>query len=39
MANLAATYRTQGKWKKAEALEVLVMEKRKHPMGEEHLTH
>ncbi|KAJ7884983.1 hypothetical protein B0H13DRAFT_2277916 [Mycena leptocephala] len=30
MANLAATYGNQGHWKDAEALEVVVMEKRKH---------
>ena len=30
MGNLASTYRNQGKWKEAEALEVVVMEKRKH---------
>ena len=36
MANLAATYRNQGKWKEAEALEVLVMEKSKHFLEEEH---
>ena len=36
MANLASIYRNQGKWKEAEALEVLVLEKRKHLLGEEH---
>ena len=36
MANLACTYRDQGKWKEAEALETVVMEKRKHLLGEEH---
>ena len=36
MANLASIYRDQGKWKEAEALEVVVMEKSKHLLGEEH---
>ncbi|KAJ6452195.1 P-loop containing nucleoside triphosphate hydrolase protein [Mycena sanguinolenta] len=36
MANLAATYRSQGHWKDAEVLEVVVMEKRKQVLGEEH---
>ena len=36
MANLASTYRNQGQWKEAEALQVVVMEKRKHLLGEEH---
>jgi len=36
MANLACTYRDQGQWKEAEALEVVVMEKSKHALGEEH---
>jgi hypothetical protein len=30
MANLAATYWNQGRWKDAETLEVVVMEKKKH---------
>ena len=29
MANLALTYRSQGRWKEAEDLDVLVMETRK----------
>ena len=29
MANLASTYRSQGRWKEAEELEVQVMEARK----------
>ena len=36
MANLAATYKDQGKWKEAEALEEVVMEKTKHALREEH---
>jgi hypothetical protein len=36
MANLASTYRNQGQWKEAEALQVVVMEKSKHILGEEH---
>ena len=36
MANLAATYCNQGRWKEAEALEVVVMEKRMHVLGKEH---
>ena len=36
MANLAATYRNQGKWKEAKALEVLMMEKSKYLLDEEH---
>jgi hypothetical protein len=28
MANLAATYRAQGQWKEAEALQVVVMKKK-----------
>jgi len=35
MANLAATYRSQGQWKKAEELEVQVMQMR--VLGEKHL--
>jgi DNA repair protein RadC len=34
--NIALVYMEQGKWKEAEALEVLVMEKTKHLLGEEH---
>ena len=33
---IALVYIEQGKWKEAEALEVVVMEKRKHLLGEEH---
>jgi hypothetical protein len=36
MANLASTYRNQGRWKEAEQLEVKVMETRKKVLGEEH---
>ena len=36
MANLASTYRNQGRWKEAEELEVQVMETRKRVLGEEH---
>ncbi|OCK77107.1 hypothetical protein K432DRAFT_129195 [Lepidopterella palustris CBS 459.81] len=36
MANLASTYRNQGRWKKAEELEVQVIETRKRVLGEEH---
>ena len=36
MAGLAATYTEQGQWKEAEALQVVVMEKRMHAWGEEH---
>jgi len=36
MANLAATCKNQGQWKEAEALELLVIEKRNHVLGEEH---
>jgi hypothetical protein len=36
MANLALTYRNQGRWKEAEALEVQVMETRKRVLGQEH---
>ncbi|KAF5512206.1 Kinesin light chain 3 [Colletotrichum aenigma] len=35
-ANLASTYRKQGRWKEAEELEVRVMETRKRVLGEEH---
>ncbi len=36
MANLASTYRNQGRWKEAEELEVGVMETTKRVLGEEH---
>jgi hypothetical protein len=36
MANLASTYRNQGRWKEAEELEVQVMETRKTVLGAEH---
>ena len=36
MANLASTYRNQGRWKEAEELEVQVMETRKRVLGLEH---
>jgi hypothetical protein len=36
MANLASTYRDQGRWKEADELEVLVMETRKRVLGEGH---
>ncbi|KAJ0268771.1 hypothetical protein CBS470a_013803 [Colletotrichum nupharicola] len=36
MANLASTYRNQGRWKEAEELEVRVMETGKRVLGEEH---
>ncbi|RSL64168.1 hypothetical protein CEP51_013189 [Fusarium floridanum] len=36
MANLASTFRNQGRWKEAEELEVGVMETRKRVLGEEH---
>jgi len=36
MANLAATYRNQGRWKDAEVLQVVVTEKRKQLLGEDH---
>ncbi|KAJ6452194.1 hypothetical protein C8R45DRAFT_1040855, partial [Mycena sanguinolenta] len=36
MANLAATYENQGRWKDAEALEVVVMEMSRLVLGEEH---
>jgi hypothetical protein len=35
--NIAFVYTEQGKWKQAEALQMLVMEKTKHLLGEEHL--
>jgi len=34
--NLASTYSKQGRWKKAEELQVAVMERRKRVLGEEH---
>lgn len=36
MANLASTYRNQGRWKEAEDLFVLAMETRKRVLGQEH---
>ena len=36
MANLASTYRNQGRWEKAEQLFVQVTEKRKGELGDEH---
>jgi hypothetical protein len=36
MANLAATYRDQGRWEEAEKLEVEVMETRKSKLGLDH---
>ena len=36
ITNLTSTYRNQGRWKKAEELEVQVMETRKRVLGEEH---
>jgi Tetratricopeptide repeat len=36
MANLASTYRGQGRWKEAEVLEVRVLEMRKAVLGQEH---
>jgi len=36
MANLASTYRNQGRWKEAEELDVGVMKTRKRVLGEEH---
>ncbi|KAK0773303.1 hypothetical protein LTR57_024516 [Friedmanniomyces endolithicus] len=36
MANLAATYWNQGRWKEAEELEVKVMETRVRVLGGEH---
>ena len=35
-SNLALVYKEHGKWKEAEALQVVVMEKTKHGLGEEH---
>ena len=36
MANLASTYRNQGRWKEAEELEMQVTETFKRVLGEEH---
>jgi hypothetical protein len=36
MANLASTYRNQGRWKEAEVLEVDVVEISKRVLGEGH---
>jgi len=36
MANLASTYRNQGRWKKAEELDVQVLETSKKVLGSEH---
>ncbi|KAF4615876.1 hypothetical protein G7Y89_g15240 [Cudoniella acicularis] len=36
MANLASTYRNQGRWDEAEELEVQVMETRKTKLGADH---
>jgi len=36
VANLASTYRNQGRWKEAEELDVQVMETRKRVLGQEH---
>jgi hypothetical protein len=36
MANLASTYRNEGRWKEAEELEVQVMEATKRVLGKEH---
>jgi len=36
MANLASTYRNQGRWKEAEELDVRVMETSLRVLGEEH---
>jgi len=36
MANLAATYSKQGRWKDAEVFDVVVMEKAKQLLGEDH---
>ncbi|KYG40860.1 hypothetical protein M433DRAFT_77102, partial [Acidomyces richmondensis BFW] len=36
MANLASTYRNQGRWREAEELEVKVMERRREILGKEH---
>jgi len=36
MANLASTYRNQGRWKEAEVLDIQVMETSLRVLGEEH---
>ena len=36
MANLASTYWNQGRWKEAVTLEVVVMEKTKQVLGDDH---
>ena len=36
MANLASTFREQGRWKEAEELEVKVMETKKRILGQDH---
>ncbi len=36
MANLASTYQNQGRWNKAEKLEVQVMEMGKRVLGQKH---
>jgi hypothetical protein len=36
LGNLASTYRMQGRWDKAEELEVEVMETSKRVLGDEH---
>ena len=36
MANLASTFRNQGRWKEAEELEAQVIETRKRVLGREH---
>jgi hypothetical protein len=36
MVNLASTYWNQGRWKEAEMLEVVVMEKRKQMLRDDH---
>ena len=36
MANLASTYKNQGRWKEAEELEVLVSDMRKRVLDSEH---
>ena len=39
MADLAYTYREQGRWKEAEELGLRVMEVRRRVLGEEHPAH
>jgi hypothetical protein len=36
MVNLASTYWNLGHWKEAETFEVVVMEKRKQVLGDDH---